>query len=134
MGRSRLVIECSQLKELLESLKSYSDSDKDQMIISMIDETTSVLFASAAQMTHVVTGNLQIGWKLKPARKRGNLYIGSVYNNTNYASWVEKGHRTVNDLWVPGQFMLKKSTDIAETHLNNIANDRVNKFLEGYFL
>lgn len=62
------------------------------------------------KMTPVDTGDLRNNWKFHVVKK-GKEYIIVIYNQLEYASFVEKGHRIVvagkTVGWVEGRFMLK---------------------------
>ncbi|OSA84102.1 hypothetical protein B2H84_03170 [Clostridium botulinum] len=51
-------------------------------------------------------GHLRRNWQVGSVVKQGNAYIVEIFNNTEYASYVEYGHRTKNHKgWVEGRFM-----------------------------
>lgn len=62
------------------------------------------------KMTPVDTGDLRNNWKYHVVKK-GLEYTIVIYNQLEYASFVEKGHRIVvggvTVGWVEGRFMLK---------------------------
>lgn len=62
------------------------------------------------KMTPVDTGDLRNNWKFHVVKK-GLEYTIVIYNQVEYASFVEKGHRIViagkTVGWVEGRFMLK---------------------------
>lgn len=66
------------------------------------------------KMTPVDTGDLRNNWKFHVVKK-GKEYIIVIYNQLEYASFVEKGHRIVvagkTVGWVEGRFMLKLTED-----------------------
>lgn len=66
--------------------------------------------------------------------KKGRIYTIILSNATNYSSFVEYGHRTVNGTgWVDGRFMMTISEDEIQEELPAILEERLNKFLKGYF-
>lgn len=66
--------------------------------------------------------------------KKGNTYMILISNIVDYASHVEYGHRTVNGTgWVDGRFMMSISEDEIQEELPGLLEDKLNKFLEGYF-
>ena len=69
------------------------------------------------KMTPVDTGDLRNNWKYHVVKK-GDTYTILIYNQLNYASWVEDGHRIVvagkTVGWVEGRFMLKLTKDEME--------------------
>ena len=69
-----------------------------------------------------------------PVRCFGGNYVVEVTNPTDYASYVEYGHRTANHKgWVTGHFMMT----ISERELQGIApkvlEKNIRKFMEGCF-
>ncbi|MCD7819271.1 MAG: HK97 gp10 family phage protein [Lachnospiraceae bacterium] len=63
-------------------------------------------------------GTLRRGWTVGEIQKEGDTYMVEVINPTEYASYVEFGHRTANHKgWVKGQFMMT----ISEQELQSIA-------------
>lgn len=64
-------------------------------------------------------GNLRRNWKVGKAERRGNAYVVEIFNNTDYSSFVEYGHRTGADLtkWVEGRFMMTISMKEIEAQL-----------------
>lgn len=68
--------------------------------------------------------SLQIGHK-------GNMLIIDVVNNTEYASYVEFGHRTPSHRgWVPGKFMLTISEQEIREIAPHVLEAKIKKYLE----
>lgn len=72
--------------------------------------------------TPVDTGKLRRSWNVE-----GPIYFGGwlikLENNTEYASFVENGHRTRTrggGSWVAGQFFMKKSAQQIEPQLPDL--------------
>lgn len=68
--------------------------------------------------TPVDSGELRRNWRVGRVERRGDVYIVEVFNNTDYASYVEHGHRnrTKTD-WVEGKFMMTISMKEIEKEL-----------------
>lgn len=66
------------------------------------------------------TGDLRNNWKYH-VLKKGDIYTIVIYNQVEYASFVEKGHRIVvagvTVGWVEGRFML----EMTENEMQKIA-------------
>lgn len=87
-------------------------------------------------------GTLRDAWTILPIEKHGDQYIITVANNTEYASYVEYGHRQqpgryvpalgkgLKDSWVKGRFMLTISTQELETEGTAILEQKLYKFLK----
>lgn len=68
--------------------------------------------------TPVDTGTLRRGWNARGPFYGGLAWTIDLINNTEYASYVENGHRTRGHTsWVPGQFFMKKSAQQVESQL-----------------
>ena len=75
-------------------------------------------------------GNLRNAWKISKIVKNGDNFEVTVYNNTEYADYVEFGHRTRNHKnWVPGKFMMT----ISEREIDKVMEEIVNRHLEEAF-
>lgn len=58
-------------------------------------------------------------------KKSGNNYTIEIINPLEYASYVEFGHRTVNGVWVEGQYMLT----VSEETLKRVAPSVIEKMV-----
>ncbi|MCT0196537.1 MAG: HK97 gp10 family phage protein [Lactobacillus sp.] len=66
----------------------------------------------------VDTGTLRKAWTAEGPSVSGGGWVIRVSNPTEYASYVESGHRT-RDLktWIPGQFFMKNSLNAINSQL-----------------
>ncbi|WP_097026173.1 HK97 gp10 family phage protein [Clostridium peptidivorans] len=63
-------------------------------------------------------GHLRRNWQVGEVIKQGNAYIVEIFNNVEYASYVNNGHRTRNHKgWVEGRFMVEISMQEIERDL-----------------
>ena len=88
---------------------------------------------------------LRDAWTILPVEKQGDQYIVTVVNNTEYASYVEYGHRqtpgryvpalgkTLKASWVKGRFMLTISTQELETQAPALLQQKLYLFLKEVF-
>jgi hypothetical protein len=69
--------------------------------------------------TPVDKGELRRNWQVGNIEKQGGAYVVEIFNNTDYASYVEHGHRTGKELteWVEGRFMMTISMQEMERDL-----------------
>ncbi|WP_028988034.1 HK97 gp10 family phage protein [Thermicanus aegyptius] len=81
--------------------------------------------------TPVDTGELRRNWKVGRVERRGNAYQVDIFNPTEYAIYVEYGHRAGNDLtkWVEGRFMMTISMQEIERELPRYLEKRVMQLL-----
>jgi len=82
--------------------------------------------------TPVDTGELRRNWKVGRVVKQGNSYVVEIYNNTDYASFVEFGHRYGIDLtkWKEGVFMMTISMQEIERELEKRLQKRQMELLQ----
>lgn len=82
------------------------------------------------------TGDLRDNWKHHVV-KRGEDFTILIYNQVEYTSFVELGHRIVvagkTVGWVEGRFMLKLTKDEMERIAPNMWKDEVEKEMRGLF-
>lgn len=77
-----------------------------------------------------VGGHLRRSWQVGTVKKQGNKFLVEIFNNVEYASYVEYGHRTRNSKsWVEGKFMLTISLKEVETLLPGIADKHSKQLL-----
>ncbi|MEF9952202.1 MAG: HK97 gp10 family phage protein [Clostridium sp.] len=63
----------------------------------------------------VIGGHLRRNWKVGSVTKKGASYSVEIYNNVEYASYVEYGHRTRDHKkWIEGRFMATISLEEVE--------------------
>lgn len=82
--------------------------------------------------TPVDTGELRRNWTVGKVERYGDAYTVEIFNNTEYASFVEYGHRTGEDLaeWVEGRFMMTISMKEIEWELPRYIERRQVELLE----
>jgi len=92
--------------------------------------------------TPVDTGNLRRNWRVGNVQRHGNAYVVEIYNNTDYASYVEYGHRQevgryvpaigkrLVQPWVEGRFMMTVSMQEIERELPKYLEKRMTEFLD----
>lgn len=89
-----------------------------------------MLIGLAKDKTPVITGNLRRNWAMGTVEKAENKYIVTVINNTEYASFVEYGHRNKNNTsWVEGKKMLTLSEIELREQAPSILAQRTEEFL-----
>lgn len=71
--------------------------------------------------TPVDTGTLRKAWTAEGPSASGEGWVVKVSNPTEYASYVERGHRTRGGKnWVPGQFFMKNSLNAISSQLPDL--------------
>ena len=71
--------------------------------------------------TPVDTGTLRKAWTAEGPSVSGGGWVIKVSNPTEYASYVENGHRTRGGRsWVAGQFFMKNSLNAIDSQLSEL--------------
>lgn len=109
-------------KNFQELMKDYDTFTTD----FLVKEGMSCL-ADTKRNTPVDTGALRNNWKLSGPFKRNNVKYVVIHNNLKYASWVEDGHRIVNQYgdtgkFQPGRHMARKALINTELKLDSRFN------------
>jgi len=90
-------------------------------------------------------GTLRDAWTVLPVEKHGNSYVVTVANNTEYASYVEFGHRqkpgryvpalgkSLKANWVEGRLMLTISEQELERQLPKLLEKKLYALLREVF-
>ena len=117
------------LKRQLEKLEKGTD----KFIEDCAKELAARLLREVKQRTPRDTGYLKNHWQTTGVIKQGPTYTIMVINQTEYAMYVEFGHRTRNGRgWVPGRFMLKISVDDIQSKAEGILERRIAQKLGEY--
>lgn len=101
-------------------------------LLARVKKRTPVgLYQSGTGMTG---GTLRRNWTIGEIQKTGDTYTIEIINPTEYASYVEYGHRTANHSgWVPGQFMMTISECELQTAAPAILERKLQRWLEEAF-
>src|SRR5690625_3260351 len=85
-----------------------AEKEIDQFMRDFLVEMGMRALRKIKKRTPVDSGELRREWKVGQVFNQGGSYIVEIYNNTDYASFVEFGHRSGADLtkWVEGRFMM----------------------------
>lgn len=78
-------------------------------------------------------GELRRNWILEGVSRTSDGYIVTIVNNTEYASWVENGHRKADHSgWVEGKFFLKVTLEEVMEKLPSIVGPAYEEYLKGF--
>ena len=131
------------LEKFAEQLNKLKQDEINQFSESAIKELAARLLRKVILRTPVGEypnstgkkgGTLRRGWTIGEVVKTDNSYTVEVINPTEYASYVEFGHRTPNHKgWVEGRFMLTISEQELEADAPRILENKLMKFLGGVF-
>lgn len=137
-------VDFRELKKLQEKLVRFEKIEQEKFLEKTVKEIASRMLRRVVFRTPVgeyptssgkAGGTLRRGWTIDPkVTKRGPVYEIEVFNATNYASYVEYGHRTRNHTgWVPGQFFMTIAADEVEALTPKILEKRIMQHLGEIF-
>ena len=133
MKRSK--VDVKELKAFRDRLDSLAGkTGLDAFYRQAAKELAARLLTMVKKRTPVDTGTLRRGWTIGEVKAVEGGYEVEVLNPTEYASYVEFGHRTrLNPEggrgWVKGRFMLQISSDELEAMAPKILERKLKKFL-----
>lgn len=123
----------SELRELSKRLEN-AQRQEDKFVRELTKELAARLLRKARKNTPVDTGTLRRNWTIGEIRDTGDGYEVEILNPTEYASYVEYGHRTRDHTgWVPGQLFLTNAEVDLERELPGIIERKLRKYWEGRF-
>ena len=135
-----------QLAKFQKDIEKLNNEQKEEFLEACCKELAARLLAKVIKRTPSDTGHLRRGWTggkksnaTAYAQSLGIKHVGNKYqiditNPTEYATYLEFGHRTRDHKgWVDGVFMLT----ISEAELNNLSDRilqaKLNKFMKEVF-
>lgn len=133
MKRSK--VDVKELKAFRGRLDSLAGkTGLDAFYRQAAKELAARLLTMVKKRTPVDTGALRRGWTIGEVKAVEGGYEVEVLNPTEYASYVEFGHRTRLSPeggrgWVKGRFMLRFSSDELEAMAPKILERKLKKFL-----
>lgn len=156
MAKSSVRLDYSELEKLKAQIEKFgSSAQMDQFLTSCAKELAARLLAKVIKRTPVgqypegsgkVGGTLRRGWtggsqsnatayaNSLQVNHVGSDYVIEIINPTEYASYVEFGHRTRNHKgWVEGRFMLTISEEEIRKSAPAILQKKLEKYLKECF-
>lgn len=92
----------SELKKLQKQINDAADGRIiEDFMKNLLEDIGNLAIRKTKRRTPSNTGNLRRNWKATSVKKVGSFYIIDIYNNVEYASFVENGFRAH---WVPGRW------------------------------
>ena len=92
----------SELKKLQKQINDTIDGGIiDDFMKQLLQDIANLVIRKTKRRTPYSSGNLRRNWKATSVKKVGDNLFVDVYNNLEYASFVENGFRAH---WVPGHW------------------------------
>ena len=141
MANSKIKVQFDGLKEFQKTIEEM-EKEKEQLMIDTIKELAARLLRKVIKRTPSDTGNLRRNWTVSDVRKNGGNYEIEVSNSTEYASYVEFGHRQtpgrfvpaigkrLKKSWVKGKFMLTISEDELKRQAPAVIEKKITEWLK----
>ena len=146
----------SEFEKFAKNFETISQAQKDEIYVNCCKALAARLLALVIPETPIGKypkssgkkgGTLQRGWGPEnvneamlyayslPVTKKGDTYVIEIVNPVEYASYVEFGHRTVNDGFVEGRRMLEVSVEnlkkVSPEVLEKIVLNKLKEFFDG---
>ena len=84
-----------ELRDLNERIKAAaSEPEMDAFYTGLLDEMMNGLLTDVKELTPVDRGHLRRNWFITKAKRSGKVYHADIYNNIEYAPYVENGRRS----------------------------------------
>ena len=135
-------VDYKQFLELQKRLEEFEKIDRQKICESSAKELGGRLLRKTKKKTPVGIypassgkkgGTLRRNWETEQTRIKSGYQV-DVYNDTEYAAYVEYGHRTRNHKgWVPGKHMLTQSEMEVEKIMPKVIDKHLQKALGGLF-
>lgn len=153
MPKDVVKVDVTSLEKLAQRL-ARPEAMVKEMAESAIKTAGAELLRRAMMKTPRVTTNLARRWtdhetpqdqlakeipieqfiKKEPVEQKGNSYFLTISNSTEYAPYVEYGHRTAKGHgWAKGHFMLTQSVPEVEHMLPGIVDQKVKEYFGDLF-
>lgn len=121
-------------KNFQDFIKQFDDGVKGNQLLKEIEQAfqkvTGKTLTIIKKNSQVDIEEVKKSWNASSIKKNGNDLMVEIYNNNEYAIFVEKGYRTRGGGWVEGQFMLEKSVKEIEKVFEDIIGETFEKALE----
>lgn len=92
-----------ELRDLYKRIKAAaSEQEMDKFYTELLDEMMKGLLEDVVDQTPPgPSGHLHRNWFVTKAKRSGKVYEADIYNNVEYAPYVENGHRQEVGRYVP---------------------------------
>lgn len=123
-----------ELKKFRDNLVKL-DKNTDRIIEDCAKALAARLLREVKKRTPVKTGNLRRNWHTTSIIKHGFTFTMLVINQTEYALYVEYGHRKKDGKgWVSGKFMMTISAEKIQQKAPQIVEKIIAQRLGEYFI
>ena len=141
MASSKIEVQIEGLKDFQKLLQEMK-AEEERFMTETIKELAAKLLRKVIKRTPVREGLLRRNWTVSDVRKNGSNYEIEVSNSTEYASYVEYGHRQTPGRYVPaigkrlkkswakGKFMLTISEEELRKEAPAVIKRKISEWLK----
>ena len=141
MASSKIEVQIDGLKDFQKLLQEMK-AEEEMFMTETIKELAARLLRKVIKRTPVREGLLRRNWTVSDVRKNGSNYEIEVSNSTEYASYVEYGHRQtpgryvpaigkrLKKSWVKGKFMLTISEEELRKEAPAVIKRKISEWLK----
>lgn len=139
-------IDDAQFQEFADRAKGKIESESlKQSILKSTRRVRTFGMREVKSLTPVDSGHLRRVWHFDEPSIVGLTIVMNIYNNADYASYVESGHRQtpgryvpaigkkLKASWVPGNHMLMSTLFEIDAQMPNLLTPEFNKAMEELF-
>ena len=108
-----MMFEFSEFRDFAKKIEELADRQRiDEFMEGCVIDLAKKLLRKVKPMTPVNTGLLRGHWKMGTVTKQGSNYEIEVFNDVEYAEWIENGFKShwVPGYWSNGQFVYDKKS------------------------
>lgn len=123
-------------KELQELQKRLQQTQNQipQLIQEIVDDISNEFLQEVKQRTPASDNNkLKNNWKKRVIAGKNGSYTVEIYNDLEYASSIEYGHKTESNGFKQGHFMMTITQQDIENRMNSLVQPKLEKALKGVF-
>jgi surface antigen len=119
-------------------VSEFENKIQGQAIVTEIEgaltKTAGTALNKVKKKTPVDKGTLRKNWQASNAKHFGGVFLIDIYNNTEYAPFIENGHRIVRGGrtvgYQPGVFMLRDAIKEVDDNWDKLVGKRFLKAVE----
>lgn len=138
-----MAVDHKQFDDFAKRFAGINAAELKKLEKDCVSELAARLLRSVVKATPVgiypsgsgkVGGTLRRGWEIGTATNNSTGAEVRLINPTEYASYVEYGHRTRGGTgWVEGRFMMTNAVDTLRPKAQAIVDKKIAKYMEDRF-
>lgn len=129
-------VEIKGMKDFAKQMqKAAAPETLDRFYTQLTNDIANEVLTATVKDTPYITYRLQESWRLSSAKKKWyGAYAAEIYNNVEYAPWVENGHRIMRNGetvgFCEGKHMLRNAMQAAKEKSPALIARKQQEFLQ----